>query len=422
MKAFDCDLHIHGPYSRGVSKHMTIALNAEQSKLKGLNVIGTGDILHKKWLEEAKREMTEENGVFSHKCGTNFIITNEIETADRVHHCLFYPDFSSAEEHREIITKYCKNIDSDGRPKTHMSSYDLAVSAEKVGAILGPAHAFTPYFGIYGKYDSLSLCYKEMINKIYFLELGLSADTNLANQIPELKNITFLSNSDSHSPWPHRLGREFNRILLEKPSFAELKLALQNKDGRKVILNAGFDPKEGKYNASGCNKCYQVFSSSQRVDFNRKCPLCGGSIKKGVRDRIVELVSLTKEKVNVTRPPYVHIIPLAEIIAKSLNMTGVTSNTVQRVWKEFIDKFDSEIKVLLDVSIDQLKDVNESVAKAIDMFRRGKTLMIVGRSGQYGKFILPKDDKDYEEQLSRKKAEIEGYFVEKDKKLTDFFQ
>lgn len=406
---------------------MNIALTAEQAKLKGLDVVGTGDILHRKWLDEAKKTLIEQNGIFLHeKSGTAFIITNEIETADRVHHCLFYPDFSSAEEHRKIIEKYCKNIDSDGRPKTHMLSTDLAATAEKVGALIGPAHAFTPYFGVYGKYDSLANCYGNMLDKIYYLELGLSADSNLADKIPELRKIVFLSNSDSHSPWPHRLGREFNRIELLKPSFYEIKLAMENKDGRKVILNAGFDPREGKYHASGCNKCYQVFSSAQRMEFNRRCPTCGSPIKKGVRDRAVELASLAvndlfPKREIISRPPYTYLIPLAEIIAKSVGLKSVTSGTVQDIWKKFIERFGSEINVLIDASLADLREVNLDVANSIEMFRAGKTLMIVGRGGQYGQMVIPKNEKEFEEIRALRKSEIEGYYVVKDKKLTDFY-
>ena len=34
----------------------------------------------------------------------------------------------------------------------------------------------------------------------------------------------FLTNSDAHSPWPHRLGREFNQIELEDISYTSIKI------------------------------------------------------------------------------------------------------------------------------------------------------------------------------------------------------
>ncbi len=56
-------------------------------------------------------------------------------------------------------------------------------------------------------------CYGKMPD---FLELGLSADSDMADTIEELENIPFLTNSDAHSPWPHRLGREFNELEIAK--------------------------------------------------------------------------------------------------------------------------------------------------------------------------------------------------------------
>lgn len=63
-----------------------------------------------------------------------------------------------------------------------------------------------------------------------FLELGLSADTNMADRIEELQDIVFLTNSDAHSPWPHRLGREFNRLKLDDFSYTSLKIYKKEKN------------------------------------------------------------------------------------------------------------------------------------------------------------------------------------------------
>lgn len=419
MQTYDCDLHMHGKYAYAVSKHMTVSEICKQARLKGLDCVGSADILHKSWLDQVKEELIEDkDGVLRHKeHGTAVILSNEIDAKGRIHHILFYPDFESVEKHRLRIAKHCNNIDADGRPSVYLNSEELARTAEEVGALIGPAHAFTPYFGMYGKYDSIKDCYGDMIDYVNFLELGLSADSFFADKIPELHKYTFLSNSDSHSPWPHRLGREFNRIRMAAPTFSELKKALANKDGRGVVLNAGFDPREGKYHASGCNKCHQVFSAKQREEYGRRCPICGGAIKNGVRNRIEELGNAT----NPNRVPYIHIIPLAEIICKTIGVQSPMASSVQAIWKKFVKMFGSEIKVLIDIPLDELEEVNEKVAQSIRMFRQGKTLMEVGRGGRYGKLIIPKDNSDFEEQQRQRIAELEGYYVAKDKKLSDFF-
>ncbi len=193
MKTYDCDLHMHGHYARGVSKHMTIGRICEQAKLKGLKVVGSADILHREWLDSVKDALVEkESGVLRHKkYRTAVILSNEIQTNDRIHHVLFYPNFDSVERHRTAMLKVCNHLDVDGRPKVQINSEALARSAEEVGAMIGAAHAFTPYFGLYGKYDSLAQCYGGMLDYVGFIELGLSADTHFADMIPELGGMLF---------------------------------------------------------------------------------------------------------------------------------------------------------------------------------------------------------------------------------------
>ena len=53
-KVFIGDLHIHSKYSRACSKFMEIPILAKIGKLKGLQLIGTGDFTHPMWLKELK--------------------------------------------------------------------------------------------------------------------------------------------------------------------------------------------------------------------------------------------------------------------------------------------------------------------------------------------------------------------------------
>ena len=46
-----------------------------------------------------------------------------------------------------------------------------------------------------------------------------------------------MSNSDCHSPWPWRLGRECNVFELEKLTFWEILDAVKNKDKKKAFNN-----------------------------------------------------------------------------------------------------------------------------------------------------------------------------------------
>ncbi|MBN1940673.1 MAG: endonuclease Q family protein [Candidatus Diapherotrites archaeon] len=391
MREYNCDLHFHGLYSGGVSKNMLLPVIAEQSKLKGLDVCGTADITHAQWLEHVKESLVEEeNGVFKDKkFDTHFIIQTEIQCKDLVHNIIFLPDLAAAETLREKLKSF-GILDSwgCGRPRLRLTSKHLAEIVLDLGGMLGPAHAFTPYFSIYAHFKSMEDCFGELSKKICFMELGLSADSYFADLIKDNWNYTFLTNSDSHSPWPHRIGREFTRIKMQKPCYKELEKALRDKEEKLVTLNAGLDPREGKYHRTACNSCFTKFSIEDAQRLNWKCPKCNGTVKRGVRDLILGLAEWKEEAHPEHRPPYLHQLPLAEIIQIALGVKQVQAKQVQDVWRGFVDKFENEINALVDAKEDELLEHNKKVGEHIIAFRKGFVQYIPGGGGDYGKPVL----------------------------------
>ena len=275
-------------------------------------------------------------------------------------------------------------MDSDGRPKIRMNGAEIMDIARDKGCLVGPSHAFTPWTSLYKEYDSFYDCYGE---KPDFLELGLSADSDMADRIKELNDIPFLTNSDAHSPWPHRLGREFNQIEVEELTFQGLKDSIFNK---RIIANYGFDPRMGKYHKTACIKCYKVFNIEKALRRKMKCS-CGGTIKKGVDYRIYELSTWKKPHHPQNRPPYIHILPLAEVISL-IHGKGVTTVFVQKIWKELVQKFGNEISVLIETSLDDIGSVDSKLAPVIKAFR-DKTLHIEsGGGGRYGRIVFNEDN------------------------------
>lgn len=397
------DLHIHGRYSMATSKNMTPELLSSQGSLKGLHLVATGDAFHQGWLnmiEEATEEASE--GIFriresrkmhneflqeeipegiSKNPETNLILTSEVEDSKRVHHLIILPSLEAAYQMRK---KLKGNLDSDGRPRVRMNGAEIQELALENGCIIGPSHAFTPWTSIYKEYDSIMDCYTE---KPDFVELGLSADTDMADRIQELQDIPFLTNSDAHSPWPHRLGREFNEINVKNLSFPALVSAIADK---KITANYGFDPRLGKYHHTACTKCYQQFHPEEAIRMNMKCP-CGGTIKKGVDYRVEELATWDEPHHPQHRPPYIHIMPLAEIISLTYSK-GVTTKFVQKIWQELILKFGDEISVLIDAPLNELVEIDPELARRIRAFR-DKTLQInVGGGGKYGELVFNEDN------------------------------
>ena len=404
----DFDLHIHGKNSGGVSPEMEIPTIAEEAGKKGLDIVGTGDILNPKWLQHVKEETEEKDGYLEHE-EIRFLPTTEVEDEDRIHHLIIFPDLETVEDAYSDFQKLSDDIRREGRPRIQADGEKIVDIAKKHGALVGPCHAFTPYTAIYGKKDSLKECYGEQTDNLDFLELGLSADSQMASKISDHENLVFLSNSDAHSPWPHRLGREFNRAELSEESFRGLKKLLHGEEG-KIKLNVGLDPREGKYHCSACNSCHQKYSIEQAKKFDWKCQECSGTIKKGVNDRVNEL----SDKEPDYPVDYLHLPPLAKIIQYTVDHSSPTTKTVQEKYKALNEEFGAEADILVEEEIEDIAEVDEEVAESIKKFREDEIVMIPGGGGDYGERILPENREQRQEIEEEKASEIECRYTGND--------
>jgi uncharacterized protein (TIGR00375 family) len=376
----NADFHIHSCFSMASSKDMLIKNMAPKSKLKGLQLLGTGDAFHPGWLDIIERSTVPTGeGIYSSD-DMDFILTTEVEGKNKIHHLIIIPDIDIARELSEKLPS--KNKNQDGRPKTQLDGAEILDLVRQYDCLIGPAHAFTPWTGMYKSFNSIYECYDK---KPDFVELGLSADTFMADTVSELKDFVFLTNSDAHSPWPHRLGREFNRIELEDISFSSVKKAIKHKD---VKANYGLFPNLGKYHMTACTKCYKLIDPVVAKENNMKCG-CGGRIKKGVDFRISEIADFKRPRHPDFRPPYVHLMPLAELISTVYDK-GVTTKTVQGKWQKMIDEFSTEIDVLINVAINDIEKIDSNVSRAIEAFRNGTIDVVPGGGGKYGEILLDK--------------------------------
>jgi uncharacterized protein (TIGR00375 family) len=388
----NADLHIHSRYSGATSDKMTIAALSQEAPRKGITVLATGDCLHGEWQKEIKTCNRVDDGTFELN-GTRFILSTEVEDSFRVHHLLYFPSFSAVDSFKEAVKLKSKNLDTDGRPNLHMDGIELATCAKDVGALIGASHAFTPWTAIYAYHSSLVDCYGDLAPYVSFVELGLSADSDYADRIEELSRLTFLTNSDSHSPHPVRLAREFTRFEVQDATYEEIKKAILRTGGRKPVLNVGLPPQEGKYNETACIACFTHYTLEDAVRRKWKCS-CGKRIKKGVRDRIGEIATYPTPHHPDHRPPYLHLIPLAEIIAKALGQHTPFTQSVTKHWEELVAAFGCEINVLIDTDIREISKVTiPAITDAIQAFREHKVVIIPGGGGQYGKIELPTEGK-----------------------------
>ncbi|MFW9894321.1 MAG: endonuclease Q family protein [Candidatus Thorarchaeota archaeon] len=434
MDTFNADLHIHSPHSIAVSKSLNLDTMLETCKKKGLNILGTGDILQPTWLKYMESNLQNKNdGSFSYK-DVYFILQTEIEDIESIHHVILFPDFSSVREIQKKLKPFSKNILDEwgGRPRVNLSPSGLVDIISDLGGIVGPAHAFTPFKAIFrqGKFETIQDCYQDSAKKVYFLELGLSANTDLADKLGCLSNISFLSNSDAHSQDPRSLGREFNRLDLDNPSFEELLLALRRKDGRKIVLNVGLNPKLGKYYNMFCNKCRRrvIFKKSKKPgisifsqysktedfvvynsddpDIARKqyidqvaknkmvCPACkeeknkNFKVKLGVSERIEKISTTAVSKHPDHRPKYIDAIPLVDIIRSVKGIKSATSKVVLNTYNKMIQDLGKEFKILIDLPLNEIEKFDSVIALVIKGLRNNEIEYIPGGGGTYGQINL----------------------------------
>ena len=127
------------------------------------------------------------------------------------------------------------------------------------------------------------------------------------------------------------------------------------------------------------------------------CPKCGKILTIGVLNRVQELAD-RKEGYNPDNvPDYKSILPLHEIIAYFYN-GNLFSTKVKDIYELLIEKFGNEFNILLNVEKEELKKiVDAKVAEMIIKNRYGKTKIIPGYDGVYGKLIEDKEQKSMKE-------------------------
>ena len=307
------------------------------------------------------------------------MLASEVETSEvnengktgSAHNVCFFPTLKDIKEFSNEMKNYIKNITLSTQ-RASISAYNLIDIVEKHNGFLVPAHVFTPHKSFYGNCtDRLQKIFKEKYEKIFAIELGLSSDTFLADMISELEDRTFITNSDAHSL--PKIAREYNKMLLEDISFKEIKKALKNEEGRKVISNYGLDPKLGKYHRTFCENCGKSIEAKPPV---RLCNECNDSnITMGVYDRIVEIRDKEETLSPENRPPYIYQVPLTFI-------PGLGTKTIDKL----LNTFETEMNILHKLSFDDIEAVvGEKNANNIIRAREGKMNIHAGGGGIYGK-------------------------------------
>ena len=406
---FVADFHIHSKYSRATSRSMDIPNLVKWAKLKGVDLLGTGDFTHHLWYQELKRylEPDKNSGLYIYQ-GIRFIPSAEISSiftqdgsVHRVHNVILAPSLEVVGEINKMLATH-GNIASDGRPILGLSCKKLVEELFRISPdlMLIPAHIWTPWFSVFGSksgFDSLEEAYGKYTEKITALETGLSSDPPMNWRLSKLDKYSLVSNSDSHSP--SRIGREANVFNCEL-TYQEIKKVLETKDKEKFLYTIEFFPLEGRYHYDGHRNCKINFHPDETKKHQGNCPVCKKPLTRGVLYRIEELADRPEGFVPDNAIGYKSMVSLDEIIA-AVKGVGKQSKTVEREYLDIIYNFGPEFNILNKMSIEELfSRLPGRVAEGIKKVREKSVKIIPGYDGEYGIInIFKGEEEKIEDQL-----------------------
>lgn len=397
MNRYFADLHIHiGRSSDGrpvkitASRDLTFAnICWECTERKGVEVAGIIDcaspaVIHdiERLIEAGEMEPLPGGGL-RYRDDLVVILGAELETYEEggglSHHICFLPDLPALREFSASMARRVTNLQLSSQ-QCHLPARRLAEEVLVREGLFVPAHAFTPHKSVYGSCVARlgEMFDDSVLARIPAIELGLSADTSLADRLGELEDITFLSNSDAHSL--PKIAREYNIIAMPEASFTGLRLALQRRDGAGVAGNFGLDPRLGKYHRSFCETCDAVVLEPPPAFC---CSRCGtGPITVGVLDRIMSIADRDESTSPSHRPPYCHQVPLEFV-------PGLGSVKLNAL----LNRFGTEMRVLHEAGEDDIAQVvGSKVARLILHAREGRLALRAGGGGHFGRALPQADD------------------------------
>ncbi len=448
----------HGNIAKGMPSSLNEALSSD---VKGVSMAGSG-----------QRFSAPQNG-HPYPLNPLFLLATEVSSiysqggkVRRVHTLVWVPSLASARKISQEMTKRGCNLMSDGRPIVGLSCIHIAelVLSIEPKALVIPAHAWTPWFSVYGQkggFESLDEAFGPYAKHIYAVETGLSSNPAMNWRIKELDNRSIVSFSDAHSG--PKLGRE--ATVFEVPdgklSYDAIYQAIvgnqsnyesgimnhgeekQNHNSKFILHNSSiaytieFYPEEGKYHWSGHRSCGIRWGPEETATKGTTCPVCGRPLTQGVVQRVEALagrsesdlklesgimnyesggkktkILMTRSRSFPDRPPFVMLVPLQEIISECIG-SPVASPKVQTPYHHMTDEFQGEFTVLLTSPLSDIARLaGERVAMGVDKVRRGDLVIDPGYDGVFGVVKLWKEGEE-KPLLDASKEQLSMFFSQK---------
>ena len=408
VRNFIADFHIHSHFSLATSKNLIPEYLDHWARIKGIDVVGTGDCIHPGWLKELKEKLEPAgNGLFrlkkdyapenavidkkNLKDDVFFMLTGEISNiykkngkVRKVHNLCVFPDFKAVEYVQRSLKRF--NIESDGRPILGLDSKFLLemVLNSSDTSFLVPAHIWTPWFSVLGSksgFDTIQECYEDLTKHIFAVETGLSSDPAMNWTCGFLNDFKLISNSDAHSP--EKLGREANLFKADL-SYYSIYNALSA--GKGFLGTIEFFPQEGKYHYDGHRKCGVCWDPLETLEHNALCSVCGKPVTKGVMYRVAELADRDGRETFANKRDFYSITSLPDLLAELMDKKSSTNKTVQSEYIRLIENLGSEFHILLFEDISKIREAGgELLAEGIRRMRTGSVFIEEGYDGEFGR-------------------------------------
>jgi len=406
------DLHVHSRFARATSKAITVEGIYRECKIKGIDVVATGDYTHPVWFAELRENLEKaEEGLYRlredkaslidkslpmsvRNNQVRFILSVEIsniyrryDRTRRLHNLVILPDFEAVAEFNGQLSKI-GNLKSDGRPILGLDSEKLLEIALKVSdrALFIPAHIWTPWFAMFGSksgFDSIEEAFGDNAEHIYAIETGLSSDPFMNWRVKDLDRLTIVSGSDAHSL--PKLAREAN-VMRCGLSYGEIVGGIKTGDGR-FAGTVEFFPEEGMYHCDGHRKCRVSMYPSESAKYGKKCPKCKKDLVVGVVSRVADLAE--KRRGEGYRPKkhkrVEYAIPLVEVIAEIVGVKSIKAKKVEEAYRQVYSSLGDDFHILREIGVGEIERAGfADLALAIKKIREEKVHIEPGYDGVYG--------------------------------------
>jgi len=243
VKWFKADLHIHSVLSPCASLEMSPKAVMNMAKQRGLDLISITD--H----NSAANSLVYQKS--AQRAGLDYIFGMEVQTSEEIHVIALFHDYESITNFDRELYQSLLPLDNDPDyfgDQVVIDENENIVRFETRALINSSKWSFEDMLTKIFRYDGFPIpAHVDSASYSVIAQLGfipqnsgisaveLSAISNkkdLLTKYPYVKNFTEIYSSDAH--YIVDIGKSVTEVFCEAPTLAELILACENKQGRKI--------------------------------------------------------------------------------------------------------------------------------------------------------------------------------------------